>query len=125
MKLALATLIGATALGFAASAAPSQPGSCFLARDMRNHTVFDSHTLLIDVGGHSVWRIGMSGACLAGAMSSDPIVTRRPPGSEQVCRPIDLDIAVSKGGFSSPCIVKSITRLTPAEVAALPRKMRP
>jgi hypothetical protein len=41
-----------------------------------------------------------------------------------VCKPIDLDITVAAAG-PSKCIVSSIAKLSPAEVAALPKKMRP
>jgi len=105
------------------SAVPTD--ACFRSSDIRNHTVGDDHTLYIDVAGRDVYRIGMSGACLAAAMPSDPIVMRQPPGTSIICRPIDMDISISKGGISSPCIVNSIVRLTPSEVAALPPRLRP
>ena len=38
---------------------------------------------------------------------------------------IDLDLKVSEGGVSEPCFIKSITRLTPEEAAAIPRKVKP
>ena len=47
-------------------------------------------------------------------------------GSDQVCQPIDLDLRVSDGyGFAMPIMAKAITRLTPEEIAALPKKDRP
>lgn len=103
------------------------PGDCFRTADIRNHTMGDDRTLYVDVSGRGVYRIGMTGACLAGATSSDPLIMRQPPGSPIACSPIDLDISVSKGGgsFSTPCIVDSIVRLTPAEVDALPPRLRP
>ena len=147
MKLALVLALGAaTAVvacapyyspppppppGVAALPPPPPPGTylasgdCFRTTDIRNHTIGDDSTLYVDVTGRGVYRIGMSGACLAGATMSDPLVMRQPPGSPIACRPIDLDIAVSKTGFTSPCIVDSIVRLTPAEVEALPPKLRP
>jgi hypothetical protein len=100
-------------------------GQCIRTHDIRNHTIADNRTLLIDVNGKATYRVTMSGACLAGAMSSDPIITRNPPGSAIVCKPIDFDVAISRGGFPSQCIVESIVRMTPEEVAALPRKLRP
>lgn len=142
MKLALATLVGAAAalaacaeyypppppppLGAPPPAATAlSPGQCFRTMEIRNHTIGDDRTLYIDVGGDRVYRVGMSGACLAGAVSSDPLVMRQPPGSSIVCRPLDLDISISKGGFTTPCIVQSIMLLTPEEVVALPPKIRP
>jgi hypothetical protein len=115
-------VVPAPAYGVAAVAvAPT----CFYTRDIRNHTVADDHTLYINVGDRAVYRVDLSGACLAGATSSDPIVMREPPGSTTVCRPIDLDIGVSMAGMTHRCIVSNLTPLTPAEIAALPPRLRP
>lgn len=99
--------------------------ACFYTRDIRNHTVADEHTLYLNVSNRAVYRVDLSGACLAGATSSDPIVMREPPGSTTVCRPIDLDVGVNIGGATNHCIVSNITPLSPAEIAALPPKLRP
>lgn len=99
--------------------------ACFYTRDIRNHTIGDDHTLYLNVNDRMVYRVTTEGSCLAGATSSDAIVMREPPGSTNVCRPIDLDIGVSTGGFTNHCIVSSITPLTPEQVAALPPRMRP
>ena len=135
----LASLIGVAALsggagpaGKAAIAAPgvdaaltsTGAGKCFYRRDVRNHTVGDPHTLYLDVAGREVWRVQMSNACLASAVSSDPLIIKNQTGGQSVCKPIDLDITVSAAG-PSKCIVSSIQRLSPAEVAALPKKIRP
>jgi len=102
------------------------PGECFRTADIRAHTVGDDRTLFIDVQGRGVYRIAMRGACLAGAITSDPLVMEQPPGRALVCRPMDMDVRISKGGGTAvPCIVDAITRLTPTEVAALPPKLRP
>lgn len=99
-------------------------GQCIRSHDIRNHTIADSKTLLLDVN-RKAYRVTMRGACLAGATSSDPIVTRSPPGQTIICKPIDMDISISKGGFASQCIVDSIAMLSPQEVAALPKRLRP
>lgn len=100
-------------------------GQCFRSQDIRNHTYADDRTLLLNVRDHSVYRVTMSGACLAGTMPSDPIITRSPPGSQIICRPLDLDIGVGRSGFETRCIVDSIVKLTPEQVAALPKKLKP
>ena len=106
--------------------APLASGECFRSTEIRGHTIADASTMLIDVRGREVYRVGVGGRCFAGATASDPIVTRSPPGSQTICRPIDLDLAISVGGFpATPCIVNSITRLTPEEAAALPKKLKP
>lgn len=99
--------------------------SCFYSHDIRNHTIADDHTLYFDVRGVAVYRVHTNGPCFAGATSSDPIITRSPPGTASVCRPIDLDLSISKGGAPVRCIIDSITPLSPAEIAALPKRLRP
>jgi hypothetical protein len=122
MKLLILAALAGSAVAFAAAAAPPHSdNTCFWPRDLRNHTVGDDHTLYFDVGGRAVYRVTTSGACLAGTVSSDPIVLRQRGGGGQICRPLDLDISVR----GARCIVSSLTKLTPEETAALPKKVRP
>jgi hypothetical protein len=147
MKRALTAFIGAAGLLAACTDYPSPPPpgppptpaaaplaeSCFRTREINNHVVADDHTLYLRVANREVYRLVMAGACLAAASSSDPLIMREPPGGPYACRPIDLDISIARGGLGgpsmsgmrSPCIVQSMTRLSPAEVAALPDRLRP
>lgn len=131
MKLAL-VLIGAAALAAAAPAPAfaagksAAAGKCFYMQDIRNHTVGDDHTLYLNVGGRTVYRVEMSNNCLGGSNASDAIVLKQ-RGSSNICQAIDLDIGatVNGGGLPSRCIVDELVRLTPAEAAALPAKLKP
>jgi hypothetical protein len=144
MKLALPVLLGAAGLlaacadypppppppPMAAVAVPvDAPPSCFYTRDITNHTIGDDRTLFVRIRNGDVYRLQMTNACLAAATSSDPLVMREPPGVNYACRAVDLDISISRGGLSTgiptPCIVDNMMRLTPAEVAALPDRLRP
>ena len=100
-------------------------GQCLRSHDIRSHTVLDRNTLLISGSDRSTYRVTMKGGCLAGASSSDPIITRNPPGSDFICKPIDMDIGIDKSGFETRCIVDSIVKLAPEQVALLPKKLRP
>lgn len=138
LVIALAVGAAAAAGGAAIAAKPSPfktpapasgtglpSGQCFRSTDIRNHTFADKNTLLIDVRDRDTYRVTMVGSCLAGAIPSDPIITRSPPGSIIICKPIDMDVAVGKQGFTTPCIVDSIVKMSPEEVAALPKKLKP
>ena len=47
-------------------------------------------------------------------------------GSNSICTANDLDLKISDDhGFTQPLIAKSITKLTPEQVAAIPKKYRP
>jgi hypothetical protein len=129
MKAVLAAplIVAGLAIAGVAAAAPPANDACFYTRDMGNHKIADDHTLYIHVRQHDIYRLTMRGGCLAGALSSDPIILRSPPGSTHICKPIDLDISIGRagGGMATPCIVDSIVKLTPGEAAALPKKARP
>lgn len=140
MRLAIIAVaaFGTAAVATAAIAAKESPlgppppdgarlerGDCIRSTEIRNHTFADRNTILLNVDGRSTYRVTVDGACLGGAVSSDPIVTRNPPGSHIICRPIDMDIGISRDGFESQCIVRSIVKMTPEQVAALPKKLRP
>lgn len=105
--------------------------SCFRTQDIDSHRMAGDRTVYIKVARRDVYRLEMSSICLAGAGSSDPLVIRESPSVSFACRPVDLDISIAHtigpglGGAPTPCIVQSITRLTPAEVAALPDRYRP
>jgi hypothetical protein len=123
--LCLVAAAGAVALALPVQAAQAAKAggdnTCFRSHDIRNHTVGDSHTLYFDVDGRWVYRATVSNNCLAAAVSSDPIVLRQVGGSGYVCKKIDLDVSVR----GTRCIVDTLTRLTPEEAAALPKKIRP
>jgi hypothetical protein len=47
-------------------------------------------------------------------------------GSNSVCTPLDLDLSVSdSSGFPEHLFIKALTKLTPDQVAAIPRKDLP
>lgn len=100
-------------------------GQCIRSHDIRNHTILDRSTLLISGRDKSAYRVTMKGGCLAAATASDPIITRNPPGSDIICKPIDMDIGIGRDGFETQCIVDSIVKLTPEQLAMVPKKLRP
>ncbi|MDB5427013.1 MAG: hypothetical protein JWR47_1716 [Phenylobacterium sp.] len=121
MRISTALLGAASAIALALPALARDDVPCFLTRDMRNHTVGDDHTLYFDVGGRAVYRAVMSNNCLAGATSSDPIILRDVTGSGRICNKLDLDVGLR----GNRCIVESLSKLTPAEAAALPKHVKP
>jgi hypothetical protein len=99
--------------------------ACFRSHDILSHTLADDKTIYINVNNRDYYRVTTEGNCFAGATSSDPLLMRSPPGTSYVCKPIDMDLGVIKGGFAQHCIVGSITPMSRAEVAALPRRLKP
>ena len=124
MKLILPALLAVAGLA-AATPAPAAQNSCFRMSDIRNHTVADAHTLYLSVGSKDVQKVTMAGACLAASSGSDPLITESTGGSGLVCRPLDLNLKIDTAGGISPCIIKSIEKLSPEQIAAIPKKLRP
>jgi hypothetical protein len=124
MKLPIAALAAAASFGTAAMAdAPTAALSgddCVLIKDIRNHTVVDQNTMLLNVFGKGVYRVTTAQACFRSAVSADPIAfnTR---GREKICKASQLGLE-ARSGY---CGAQSIVRLTPEEAAALPRKLKP
>ena len=123
MKTAFSILLLATGLATSAFAAPNS--SCFRMRDVGNHSVADAKTIYLSVRQKQVFKLSMKGSCLATATNSDPLITEIRGGSDTVCRPIDLDLKVDMGGMASPCIIDKIEKLSPEQVATIPKKLRP
>jgi hypothetical protein len=127
----MSVVVGASSL--ASSTAPAlaagkaaNAGRCFYMQEVRNHTIGDDHTLYLNVGGKSVYRVEMSNNCFGGSSPNDAIVLKE-RGTSNICTAIDLDVSatLNGGGLPSRCIVDTLTKMTPAEVAALPKKVQP
>ena len=123
LALAAAALTAGATQALAQEPAPAR--QCFRVSQMDGHRVADPKTLYVGARNKEVFRIDMHGACLAGANMGDPLVINTVGGNDLVCKPIDLDLKVAGTIGLSPCIVKSITKLTPAEIASLPPKLKP
>ncbi|WP_340644330.1 DUF6491 family protein [Phenylobacterium sp.] len=123
LALAVTALTATASQALAQDPAPSR--QCFRVSQMDGHSVADPKTLYVGVRNREVFRIDMRGACLGGANMGDPLVVETVGGSDLVCRPIDLDLKVAGSIGLSPCSVKSITKLTPPQIASLPPKLKP
>lgn len=129
-RLILAALAAAALAAPALAREPAKPAGpsnqCFRMSQIDNHTKGDDQTVYLSVRHRDVYRLGMSGNCLAGASSNDALVMAPTAGVDLICRPLDLDIKVhTNPGMLSPCIIKDITKLTPEQAAALPPKIKP
>lgn len=120
--LGLATAIGSTAaLAKPNSKAPSQ---CFYSRDWNGwKATEDSKALYIRAGISRIFKLDLAGSCPALNMPGVHLVTRL--HGPWICHALDLDLHVSDGHMSTPCIVSKVTALTPEEAAALPPSVRP
>ncbi len=106
-------------------AAPRPARACFSLSDWDGWSAPNKDTLYLKVRNRDVYRVDLSHG--TNQLTSPGVhLVSIIRGSDQVCHPIDLDLRVSDGfGFAMPIMAKTITRLTPEEIAALPKKDRP
>jgi len=121
--LAAAATLALAAPAFAA--APPSKANCFESRQWNGWRSPDSKTIYLRVNVHDIWRVDLSGGS---NMLTDPTnhLINDLQDSGWICRPIDLnDLKVSDGHVIEPLFVKAITKLTPEQVAAIPKKDLP
>lgn len=125
--IALSVLVPAIAPAIAQPAAPALPGNqCFSITQFENWRAADAKTIYIRVRGNHFYRLAMGGECSAALQPGAQLVTVF-RGSNLVCSALDWDLKVRPGlhEIAEPCLVKTMTEMSPDEVAALPPKARP
>ncbi len=111
------------------SGAPAGPGrqqdSCFNARFVSNFSAPDDQTVYVRVGVRDVYRLTLFAPCLNVDWTMAVALKSR-SGSDWICRGMDAELIVPGQGMGPQrCPVTAVRKLTPQEVAALPKKARP
>ena len=122
-------LLGAVALLLAAAsalpAAARPTDACFDAREVNNVGGRDGSAFHVRVNGTEIWRIEMDGPCLSLPWLSSTVTTIQPRGGGGVCAGTLVTVNPNWGAGPRACRVTSMRRLTPAEAAALPKRVQP
>lgn len=132
MALAAAGLL--TSAAHAQSQSQSKTGApaqakparvCFSLSDWHGWSSPRRDVLYMKVRNRDVYRLDLTGGSnQLGSPGTHIVSVVR--GSDRICHPLDLDLRVSDGfGFAMPIRAKTITKLTPEEIAAIPKKDRP
>ena len=123
--------IGAATLAIASAAAqpaaaPDRSGQCFTSNQFENWRAADARTIIIRVRGNHYYRLDLGGQC-PGLMTPNPHLVTNFRGSNMICSGLDWDLKESAGlnGPVEPCVVRTMTELSPGEVSALPPKAKP
>ena len=118
-------LVSLSAAGAVAETKPSDRIHCFWAHDWGGWKSPQPDVIYLRVRVNDIYRLDLSHPepMLQDAFAH---LISREHGDDSVCGPIDLDLSVSDGeGFRAPIFAKSITRLTPQQIALIPRKDLP
>ena len=123
LAVACATLPAQAA---APSAAPKPARTpCFFITQWNGWKSPSPNVIYLGVNLHDVYKVDLS----AGSPQlqwPDVHLVSRTVGSDSICTAIDLQLEVAdSNGFRAPLIAAKLTKLTPEEAAAIPRKYRP
>ncbi|MGI9170163.1 MAG: DUF6491 family protein, partial [Caulobacteraceae bacterium] len=115
------------AAGVVAAGAPAAVAgqTCFLSRDWQGWKSPSPKIIYLRVNVSDIYKVTLSvGSSML--QSPDVHLDSIVRGSSNICSAIDLDLRVSdNNGFATPLIAESLTKLTPEEIAAIPKKYRP
>ncbi|MGA2951986.1 MAG: DUF6491 family protein [Caulobacteraceae bacterium] len=121
---ALAACCAIGALATPALANEQHP--CFFINQWQGWHATDANTVYLRVSMKDIYRLDLSAGSQELTWPGSYHLVSVVRGSDSICTPLDLQLAVSDGrGFYQPLIVKTITKLTPDQIDALPKKDRP
>jgi hypothetical protein len=120
--LALATTLGLSA----APAAADSRSPCFFINQWQGWHADGPNVIYLRVNLRDIYRVDLSAGSQELTWPGSYHLVSKVQGSSSICSPLDLQLAVADGhGFYQPLIVSAIRKLTPEQVAALPRKVLP
>ena len=118
-----AALIGA-AVASSANAAPAR--QCFCSRDISSWQAVGDRQVNLQVSYRDVYRLDLNGRCTQLNSAFETLAVKSVGAGDEICSGLQVDLFVpSAGHMDIPCPVQSITKLTPDEVKALPKRERP
>lgn len=124
----LMVLAAAASMALAADSAPQSaksPHACFSAANFRAWKAADGSTIFVRASRHRYYRLDLMGVCPQLTMPGARLITIF-TGSRQVCSARDWNLRVAGPGMPAIlCQVRSMTPLSPAQVAAIPGDERP
>ncbi len=118
-------LLAAGALPAVAADAPkASQQQCFLARDLNGFNAPDDHTLYVRSGVKDIYRLDLMSNCIDLTFRQS-LGLKSTGGSDWICNPLDAEVVYNEPGMHQRCPVTALRKLTPDEVAALPKKDLP
>jgi hypothetical protein len=113
----------------APSSAPARSSrprdACFDVHMVNGFNAPDESTVYIRVGVNEIWRLKLFAPC-PNVNWDQRIALQNRSGGSFVCNALDAELLVHDPGMGMQrCPITELQKLTPAEVAALPKKSRP
>jgi len=133
LKIALtAAAMSLLTLGAATAGSPEAPktakaakarGQCFWTDQVNNFASSDDRIVNLRVGVKDYYQLEMLGRCQDVDWTQSIAIVSR--GSSSICTGLDAEIIAPTPIGPQRCAVKTVRKLTPEEVKALPRRARP
>ena len=118
---AIGASLGATLPAAEAQPATSAPPACIRLGQIQNSRMAGVRTLYIRTSARAFYRMDFANDC--DAQGNGPLIIHPVNNSGEICSAISVDISVRETG--QRCMPSALTRLTPDEVAAIPKKDLP
>ena len=123
-------LVAGAAVALVATGAIAAPNHeprtpCFFITQWQGWKSPSPKVLYLGVNMHDVYRVDLAAEA---SMLNDPgaHLVSEVRGSDSICSALDLRLTVADfGGMREPLFPVKLTKLTPEEVAAIPRKFNP
>ena len=107
-------------------AKPAHTDTCFWARNVTGFAAPDDHTVYVRVGLHDVYRLDLMISCPDVDWNQRVALQSSRGAGGSICNALDAEIVSHAVGLGRQrCPVKAMHKLTPDEVAALPKKAKP
>jgi len=127
LSIACAAMVAASlAAPMAANAASKgdEGRSCFYSRNISSWSPAGKDTVNIRVGVNDYYRLGLLGACPD--IDWTQTIGLESRGSDWICSGLDVTVIVPRTTIGPQrCAATNLHKLTPTEVAALPKKQKP
>jgi Family of unknown function (DUF6491) len=106
------------------AAGPSHGNQCFLRSNINGFQAPDDRTVYIRVGVSDIYRLTLMVNCTSLSFRQG-IGLESTPGDPWICSPIQATVVYRDVGIHNRCPVSDIHKLTPDEIAALPKRDLP
>ena len=124
MAVAAGLCLAAPAVALAADHPPAKPPrACFLNQNIDSWSAPDRRTVYLKVLLHDYYEIKLLGDCAD--IDFNEHIGLESRGSDWICSDLDVTIIAPTPIGPQRCAARSLRKLTPAEVAALPPKDKP
>lgn len=100
-------------------------GGCFYINQLQGDHALSDRSVVLRVNLSDFYRLDFANRCSELTYPQPKLIMTPVAGIGLVCRALDLDVKVSQQGIGSipePCIPSALHKMTPAEVAAIPKK---